>query len=162
MFLNIYPIFLYETYHSIRFSVISTLILINVFKDLNFRLSIAIQICFCSFVIVPRFYGYSLYKARCITELAAPSLSRRDETFRATILERNIENSSDSAEFANFLNPQITNEASKLRASKAVNKIIWIKDCCEWILFFYFLQYIINFKIVFYNYWQARIFDDII
>ncbi|XP_072749089.1 autophagy-related protein 16-1-like isoform X6 [Anoplolepis gracilipes] len=28
-------------------------------KDLNFQLSIAIQIC-CSFVIVPRFYGYSL------------------------------------------------------------------------------------------------------
>lgn len=57
-------------------------------------------------------------KAECITELAAPSLSRRDETFRATILERNIENSSDNAEFANFLNPQITNEALKLRASK--------------------------------------------
>lgn len=59
-------------------------------------------------------------KAECITELAALSLSRRDETFRVTILERNIENSLNSAEFANFLNPQITDEASKLRQKSQI------------------------------------------
>lgn len=59
-------------------------------------------------------------KAECITALAALSLSRRDETFRATILERNIENSSDSTEFANFLNPQIIDEALKLRQKSQI------------------------------------------
>lgn len=72
-------------------------------------------------------------------------LTKRDEMFRATILERNIENSSDSAEFANFLNPQITNQASKLRASKAaVNKIIWTKAAAN--AFRFSSCYIINFK----------------
>lgn len=54
-------------------------------------------------------------KAECITELVALSLLRRDETLGATILDRNIENSSGSSEFANFSNPRITNGALKLR-----------------------------------------------
>lgn len=54
-------------------------------------------------------------KAECITELTALSLLRRDETFGGTILDRNIENSSGNSEFANFLNPRITDKALKLR-----------------------------------------------
>lgn len=66
---------------SFHFFVIFGLISITVFKASNSRLSIAIQTYCCWFVIIPRFYEYSR-KAECITELAAPSLSQRDGTFR--------------------------------------------------------------------------------
>lgn len=89
-------------------------------------------------------------KAECITELAAPSLLRRDETLGATILDRNIENSSGSSEFANFLNPRITNEALKLRieSRKYRNMDEWrSKQAAKRALYFftYFVTYIGNF-----------------
>lgn len=71
----------------------------SVFKDLSFRLPIASQICYRSFVIV-RLYGYSL-QSRMYYGISG-FIPLNGETLRATILERNIENSSDGTEFAIF------------------------------------------------------------
>lgn len=105
----------------VSFFIISRLISITVFKASNSRFSIAIQMYCCSFVIIPWFYTHERPNVLRRISGSIPLTKRWDAP--RPILERNIENLSDSAEFANFfLNPQITDITSNYVKNRKIKR----------------------------------------
>lgn len=132
--------------HIVHFFVISTLISITIFKASNSWLSIATRMYCCSFVLIPRFYEYSR-KAKCITELAALSLSQRIGMLRVRYSNEILKIHPTALSLQFFFKSADYGHSVEI-TRKIINITMWTTDYHRHVLFsFLFSQtrYIIDF-----------------